>query len=252
MSNLTVIILTKNEEQNIEEVVRNAQQVTDNVLVVDSGSTDRTVEIAEKLGSRVVYRAWDNDFSSQRNFALEQIDTDWVLYLDADERLNDELVNAVKVAVDLNVARKYFIKRKTVAFGHKFNYGVLKPDYVGRMFMRKGLKWVNKVHESAVCEEGIKDEMLTGYVEHYPYIDWHHNLGKLNQYTSIWAENAFSNGKRTGYCNAFMHAILAFVKMYVLKLGFLDGWPGLVMCCNHWFYTLYKYVKLVELQEKNK
>lgn len=252
MNDLTVIVLTKNEERNIEAVVKNAQQVSDKVLIVDSGSTDKTVELAEKLGAKVVYRAWDNDFSAQRNFALEQADTEWVLYLDADERLNDELIKAIQIAVDLDVARRYLIQRKTVAFGHKFNHGVLKPDYVGRMFKRNSVKWFNKVHESAICEEGIKDEILKGYAEHYPYIDWHHNLGKLNQYTSIWAENAFANGKRTSYCTAFVHALLAFFKMYILKLGLLDGWPGLVMCCNHWFYTLYKYVKLVELQEKNK
>lgn len=249
---ITVVILTKNEERNIEGVVKNAQKLTDKVLIVDSGSTDETAELAEKLGAKVVYRAWDNDFSAQRNFALEHIDTEWVLYLDADERMNEELIKAAKVAVDLNVARRYLIKRKTVAFGHKFNYGVLKPDYVGRMFKRKGVKWVNKVHESAVCEDFVKDEILKGYAEHYPYLDWFHNLDKLNQYTSIWAENSFSNGKRTTYCTAFAHAMLAFLKMYILKLGILDGWPGLVMCCNHWFYTLYKYVKLVELQENNK
>ena len=95
MSRLCVIILTKNEEKDIEGAIQNAWQCADEVLVADSGSTDRTVELAEKSGARVVYRAWDNDFAAQRNFALTQTDADWVLYLDADERMNDQLADAI-------------------------------------------------------------------------------------------------------------------------------------------------------------
>ena len=90
MSYLSVIILTKNEKKNIETTIRNAWRCADEVLVVDSGSTDKTVELAEKNGARVVFRAWNNDFAAQRNFALTQTKADWVLYLDADERLNEE------------------------------------------------------------------------------------------------------------------------------------------------------------------
>ena len=103
---LSIIILTKNEEKDIETAIQNAWQCAEEVLVVDSGSTDRTVELAKKNGARVVFREWDNDFAAQRNFALTQTEADWVLYLDADERMNDELVRAVKkiVASDRPVA----------------------------------------------------------------------------------------------------------------------------------------------------
>ena len=101
---LSVIILTKNEENNIEATVKNALLCADEVLVVDSGSTDRTVELAKKSGARVVYRAWDNDFSAQRNFALSQTEAEWVLYLDADEHLNHELVTAIKRVMSENVS----------------------------------------------------------------------------------------------------------------------------------------------------
>ena len=90
MSKVTVVVLTKNEEKNIAAVVQNAKKVAAEVLIVDSGSTDKTVQLAEENGARVVYRAWDNDFSAQRNFALQHVKTEWVLYLDADERMNDE------------------------------------------------------------------------------------------------------------------------------------------------------------------
>ena len=96
---LSIIILTKNEEKDIEGAIQNARQCADEVLVVDSGSTDRTVELAKKNGARVVFREWDNDFAAQRNFALPQTDADWVLYLDADERMNDQLLAAVEKIV---------------------------------------------------------------------------------------------------------------------------------------------------------
>ena len=127
MSVLATVILTKNEEKDIEATIQTAQRCADEVLIVDSGSTDRTVELAEKNGARVVFRAWDNDFAAQRNFALSQTEADWVLYLDADEHLNDELVNAIKKVVTgtSDTQKQYSLQRKSVAFGKKFSYGPL-------------------------------------------------------------------------------------------------------------------------------
>ena len=99
MNSLTVVILTKNEENNIVDAILNARQVTDKVLVVDSGSTDKTIELAEANGAKVIYRTWDSDFAAQRNFALHHVETEWVLYLDADERINDELATSIKRAM---------------------------------------------------------------------------------------------------------------------------------------------------------
>lgn len=96
MQQLTAVILTKNEEANIIDVVKNAFAVADKVLIVDSGSTDATVELAKESGAEVIYREWDNDFAAQRNFALKYIDTYWTLYLDADERLDKDLISAIR------------------------------------------------------------------------------------------------------------------------------------------------------------
>lgn len=248
MSKLTVVILTKNEEPNIVDVVENAKQVTDDVMVLDSGSTDRTCELAEANGARVVFRAWDNDFAAQRNYGLEQTNADWVLYLDADERLNDELVKAVKKVIQDNKSVQYTIKRKSVAFGQEFNYGVLKPDRVARLFLKEHVKWVNKVHERPECKDPMK--ALPGYAKHYTYPNWHAYFNKFNQYTTIWAENAHENGKKTNFLAAFGHALGALIQMSVFKLGILDGCLGVVLCINHFFYTLVKYVKLIDLQRK--
>ena len=126
MSSLAILILTKNEEDNIVDVVENAKQCTPEVLVIDSGSTDKTVELAQAHGAKVCFRAWTDDFAAQRNFALEQTTADWVLYLDADERLNAELIEAVKRAVADGVQKQYSFQRKSVAFADTLDY-----DYVG-------------------------------------------------------------------------------------------------------------------------
>lgn len=245
---LTVVILTKNEENNIVDVVQNAKQVANDVLVIDSGSTDKTVTLAEANGARVVYRTWDNDFAAQRNFAFANTSTEWILYLDADERLNDRLVEAIKKVIQANEQKQFSIKRKSVAFGQEFNYGVLKPDFVPRLFKTKDVLWINKVHEKPVCDDKL--EVLDGYIKHYTYTGWQQWLHKFDQYTTIWAADAYAKGKRVSLIKAFGHAFFGFVQMAILKKGILDGGMGLVMSCNHFFYTLMKYLKLIELQRK--
>jgi glycosyltransferase involved in cell wall biosynthesis len=253
MSSLCVVILTKNEEKNIGATIDNARLVTEEVLLVDSGSTDRTLAIAKEKGARVAFRAWDDDFAAQRNFALTQTTADWVLYLDADEHLNPELAEAVRRALQGTVPggedRQYVFRRKTVAFGRTYNHGAMAPDDVPRLFPRESVHWVHKVHERPVCE--LPSVVLPGYVEHYTYDSWHSWAEKANRYTSIWAEDQFARGKRVGGGTAVSHALAGFFKVLVLRAGFLDGWPGIYLCCCHGFYTLLKYMKLYECQQND-
>ena len=250
MNSLAILILTKNEEENIVSVVKNAKCCADEVVIIDSGSTDNTVELAEAHGARVCYRTWDNDFSAQRNFGLTQTDADWVLYLDADERLNNELIEAVMSVLstgELNT--QYAIIRKSVAFGITFNHGVLQPDRVLRMFPRTSVKWVYKVHEHPECS--LAEKRLSGYIEHYTYRDWREWEEKLCLYTAIWANDALKRGKRTSLPGILIHSIGGFFKMFILRKGFLDGWLGSYLCCAYFTYTMLKYLKLYELQRKN-
>lgn len=249
MAQLAVVILTKNEEKNIEAVVANAKRCTEEVIILDSGSTDKTLDLAAKFGARTIFRAWTNDFAAQRNFVLDKTDADWLLYLDADERLSEELIKSINTVMRSNkLEKQYIIKRRSHAFGQVFRHGVLRPDRVARLFPRDRVSWVSKVHERPECS--LQAENLAGYIEHYTYESWQQYFGKFNQYTSLWAEEAFKNGKRTTPAGAFAHASYSFLQMAFLKLGVLDGWLGLALCCNHFNYTLTKYLKLYEIQVK--
>lgn len=249
MDNITVVILTKNEEEHIVDVVKNAQNLTDNVLVLDSGSVDKTVELSEENNAKVIYRAWDNDFSAQRNFALKYVDTEWVLYLDADERMTNELIDNIKKEISKNKNYQYSFYREIRSFGFRYKYGVFKPDEVIRIFKTNSVIWENKVHEHPVCRS--KKKVLSGMVIHYTYKNWQHWLDKAGNYTTIWAEDNFANGKRTTPVSAFVHAFYGLIRAYFIQLGFLDGWAGVFSSLQHFFYTLLKYLKLYELQ-KNK
>ena len=248
MSDVTVVILTKNEELNIVEVVKNARILTSKVMVIDSGSTDKTVELAEKSNAKVLYRAWDNDFSAQRNFALDYVDTDWILYLDADERLDDELCNAIKQAISRDTMKQYSIVRKVHAFGFEYKHGIFKPDKVLRLFPTKTVHWENKVHERPIC--ALPKEKLAGFIEHYTYSSWQQWWDKAGEYTTIWAEDSFAKGKRTSLGECLGHSIYGFFRAYIIQLGFIDGWSGLYSSLQHFIYTMMKYLKLYELQNK--
>lgn len=247
--NLTVIILTKNEEKNIVDVVANAKQVTDKVLIVDSGSTDKTIVLAEANGAKVTYRTWDNDFAAQRNFALQHVETEWVLYLDADERMNEELVSCIKKEMQFPKRAMYRFVRRNSAFGKEFKYGVLAPDSVVRMFPKDKAKWKGKVHENPVGDLPVRT--LSGFLKHYTYTDFVQYLTKMNSYAAIGAQNNRMKNKKVGVIKDFVfRPLFAFFKMYVLKKGFMEGWIGLVLCFNYANYTLNKYILLKMINEE--
>lgn len=249
MNSLTVVILTKNEENNIVDAILNARQVTDKVLVVDSGSTDKTVELAEANGAKVIYRAWDNDFAAQRNFALQHVETEWVLYLDADERMNEELVMSIMKELLAPSKAVYRLMRRNSAFGREFRYGVLGPDSVLRMFPKDMAKWEGKVHENPVGDLPVKT--LQGFLQHYTYKDFSQYLNKMNTYAAIGAQNYKTKNKRVGVIkDLVLRPFFAFIKMYVLKKGFMEGWLGFVLSVNYANYTINKYILLKMINEE--
>ena len=244
---IAVVILTFNEEKNIVQAIESAKLVTEEILIVDSGSTDKTVQLAEQNGVRVVFQQFEDDFSRQRNFALDNTKANWLLHIDADERISTELAENIKKAVTTNTEKVYSFRRSNILFGKKFKYGVFRPDKVKRLFPRNGGVWQGKVHES--LKSDLPEADLTGQMVHYPYETWEQYFVKFNKYTSLWAGDAHKKGKRTSMAGALLHAIFSFVKVAFINLGILDGLFGIVMCCFHFAYTLAKYIKLYKLQD---
>jgi len=243
MSNLTVVILTKNEEHNIVDAIKSSFQVASKVLVIDSGSTDKTIELAKANGAYVIGRDLNNDFAGQRNFADNYVDTEWVLHLDADERINDELVKAIKVVLDEDKPMLCKFIRRNHAFGRTFKYGVLAPDTVLRMYPVGKASWKEKVHERPVSDLPVV--ILKGYLKHFVYTSFNQYLNKMNLYSTIGAQNNKDKGKKASVVkDIVLRPFLAFLKMYLLKGGILEGWIGFVLCLTYANYTLNKYVKL--------
>lgn len=247
---LAVIILTKNEERNIASAVKSAA-FADEILVIDSGSTDRTQELAEQFGARFIVHPMDEaGFAGQRNFALTQTKSEWVFYLDADERLTPEAAAEIQQCVQREANVVYRIKRINIVFGQAMKYGEHRPDFCIRLFPREAVFWSGVVHESP--QISLPVETLKFPMHHYTYTDWNRYFDKFNQYTTLMAQRMLAQGKRASFVDILVHPLFAFIRFYILRLGALDGKQGLIFALNHYFYTMIKYVKLYYWQREER
>ena len=246
---VTVIILTKNEEKNIQACIKSASFAKE-IVVVDSGSTDDTERLAVKAGARFVIHPMGGDgFAGQRNFALQEAREKWVFYLDADERITPQVAEGIKSAVEKNEQCYYDVKRINVLFGQRMRGGGFGPDYSQRLYPKTAIKWHGVVHEHADCSLPLAH--LYGHLEHYPYQSWDKYFEKFNRYTTMMAEKMYKNGKRASFADMLLHPLGGFVRFYFFKQGFREGKLGFILAVNHYFYTMTKYVKLYYLDTKN-
>lgn len=248
---LAVVILTKNEEKHIAACMASAA-FADEILVIDSGSTDGTQAIAEAHGARFIpHPMTDEGFAGQRNFALTQTQADWVLYLDADERITPELAASVQQAAAGELSTAYSLHRVNVVFGQTMHHGAHRPDRCLRLFPRTQVTWYGRVHEGA--QTPLPTQLLTGNLLHHTYDTWQQYFIKFNHYTTLAAESYYASGRRISRGIVVAHSLFAFLRNYILHLGFLDGFLGLVMSLAASFYTMTKYLKAINmyrLQEK--
>lgn len=247
LKNLAVLILTYNEEKNIEECIQSVS-FAEEIILIDSGSTDQTHEIAEKLGAKFLCHPMDEGFAGQRNFALRQTEAEWVLFLDADERITPELALEIQTVVKKNEQYAYEILRNNVVFGQRVSHGGYSPDYSLRLYPRTAITWQGIVHEQAKVNLPIlklKNGML-----HYTYTSWDRYFFKFNQYTSLMAEQMEKRGKKARITDFVIRPWFAFFRFYILKSGWRDGKMGYILSVYHAFYTMSKYVKLYFLQKE--
>jgi glycosyltransferase involved in cell wall biosynthesis len=218
-------------------------------VVIDDNSQDGTPALAEAAGAAVYTRSLDN-FAAQRNFALTKVTADWVLFIDADERMTPQLMEGVREFVGQSPPAVGAIKRVNHAFGRRHRFGQLSPDFAKRLFPNGSVNWVGLVHESP--ESVLPVRRVRGFMRHYTYDDWPKYMDKLVKYAKLWAESEYSKGRRTTMLSAITHAALSFGKTFIMKLGFLEGPLGWVLCWYNGCYTLTKYAFLSQKCEDEK
>ncbi len=249
MVDVSVVILTRNEEKNIETCIKSCSFAKE-VIVVDDGSTDNTKTLAESLGARVISRSMNGDWGAQKTFAIEQASYDWIFLIDADEHCSAELSLHIEKAVVVNKQVAYEIQRHNQFKYNKATHGVLRPDYVCRLMPKAGTYVEGLVHEKVITPYPV--EQLSGALYHYTYQNWEQYFNKFNKYTTLAARQYNAKGKSCSLFNDILFRPLwAFIKVYILNKGFLDGKMGWILATNHYFYTMNKYVKLYYLNKSD-
>lgn len=245
MPKLSAVILTRNEEHNLPRCLESVGWV-DEVLVLDSGSTDRTVEIARKFGAKVHQVTWEG-FGKQKQKGVDLASGEWVLSIDADEVVTPELKSeiALSLAAD-NGTAGYYLKRKAYFLDRFVKHGGWYPDWVLRLFKKKKGRFTPaSVHESVILDgpsARLQSELL-----HFTDPNFSHYLAKLNRYTDLSAGELFERGERASLFKIWANPAAKFLSQYVLKAGFLDGRAGFILAGASAFHVFSKYVKLWEL-----
>ena len=248
MPPLSACIIAFNEADRIGDCLASLS-FCDEIVVVDSGSTDDTAAIARAAGARVLQRPFDG-FRSQKAFAVAEAAHDWVLCLDADERVGDELRDSIQAAraAGFEGAAGYRFARLDNYFGRFLRHGNAYPDRVLRLFDRRrgGWRGSREVHEAASVDGPVRT--LRGDLVHYPYRSFEQQLAKTQRYARMMAEHDFARGRRASLRKLVLAPAWRFWRGYVLRAGFLDGWHGLVYAYVRANYVRQKTVMLWLLQ----
>lgn len=240
---IAALIITYNEEDNIGQCLETVKWC-DEIILLDSYSDDKTVEIADQYTEKIYLRKFD-DFASQRNYALGKVTSDWVLVVDADERVTEELKGEIdEILTAQDVLHAYKIPRKNYFLGKWIKYSGWYPDYTLRLFKNKGVSYSGKVHEG--IKIGVEEGKLRNPLLHYTYKDLDDYLEKINLYTTIAAEEMYNRGKKKGLPYILLRPVLEFIKKYFLNKGFLLGKQGLFLAIISAYYQFVKYIKLWE------
>jgi glycosyltransferase involved in cell wall biosynthesis len=247
---VSVTIITLNEAEHIGAAIDSASWA-DEILLVDSGSTDGTIDIARARGVTVLCRTWSG-YVDQKNFAAERASHDWIFSLDADERISPALAQEIRsvVAADPPL-HGYRMARVTHHLGRWIRTTDFYPDYQTRLYDRRSARWRGKyVHESLAVDGAIGH--LRHELEHYSYRDIRDHLNRINDYTTLAARQMHEGGRRAGPFDLLVHPPAAFLRNYVLRRGFLDGTTGLTISAINAYAVFLKFAKLWELQQKER
>jgi glycosyltransferase involved in cell wall biosynthesis len=241
MTKISAIIPTLNEEIHIAEAIKSVS-FADEIIVIDSFSEDKTIEIAEKLNVKIIKRKFD-DFSSQKNFAINQASHDWIYILDADERVTKEVKKEIVSAVKDPKGFVGFYLRRTFYFsGKKVNYSGFQRDKVIRLFLKEHCKYSGLVHEKIISNGKIG--FFKNKIDHFSYRNYDHYISKLNHYATIRAKELHDNGEKVNIYHVMVKPGARFFIHYFIRLGFLDGFTGFLVAKTQAYGVLTRYIKL--------
>lgn len=233
---ISVVILTKNEEKNIVDCIESLKGF-DEILVIDDNSEDRTREIAKNLGAKVFEHPLDNNFSNQRNFGLEKAKGEWVLFVDADERITSDLKKEIVLHATNpgNPYAGFYLKRRDILFGKELQYGEVGNIQFLRFAQKHAGKWEGAVHEKWRIKGKIGQ--LNNYIVHYPHQTIAEFLGEINFYTTLRAQELHEKGIKTNAIEIMLYPKAKFILNFIIKRGFLDGLPGFIFAILMSFHS---------------
>ena len=248
INKISAVIITFNEERNIERCLQSVQVVADEIVVVDSGSTDKTEEICKHFGAKFIFRKWD-DFSSQKNYANTLTSFDYILSLDADEMLSEELQNAILIKKQHLDCETYHFNRLTYFYGKPVKHCGWYPDRKVRLFNKHKARWEGDVHETLIFSQ--KPEYLSGDLLHYTTDNLFSQIEKSNKYSEAYSLSAVAKGKKSNLPKLILKPPCKFFSVYFLKFGFLDGWNGFLISYLTAIDTFLRLSKIRVLTNKN-
>ena len=244
---LSAVVLTKNSERTLRATLQSLS-FADEILVIDDESTDATVAVAQGNGARVISHAMKGDFSAQRNFGIRQARGRWILFIDSDEVVSPDLRKSILTVVQGKELISCSITRVNRFPHYRINHGSMRSDKVMRLFPKEGLQSVGRVHEKIMSLYPVRE--ISGCLWHTPYKDWSATIQKLDQYTTFLAQQQHEKGKKTGFLSgALLKPAWAFLKVYFIHGGLLDGKMGLMFAIHHAYYTFMKYAKWSVLEK---
>jgi len=249
MNAISVFVPVLNEEDKIADALQSVQWA-DDVVVVDTGCTDRTIDIARQFGCRIEHVNFKG-FGALRNASVSLCKHDWILSIDADERVTPELQQEIITTVkNTDALDAWFIPRRNFFMGRRIRHCGWYPDYCQPKLFRKGAL---TYHEDMV-HEGFDIHGKVGYLKndvlHYSFRNLDQVIDKMNRYSTLGMQKLEQQGKHVSMASALLHALGAFLRIYVLKRGFLDGWPGFVIALGNFEGTFYRYAKLAIRKSK--
>lgn len=250
MHPLSVIIITYNEEAHISRCIRSVRKVADEIIVLDSYSQDGTVQLARELGAAVYFEKF-RGYIGQKNLATQLASNNYILSLDADEALDEVLVNSILQAKKKFTSRLYTMNRCSNFNGKPIRHGLWYPDRKIRLFDRRIAKWGGaNPHDKIVSQKEFKPEHLKGDIQHYSHDSIEDMVEQNNKLSTIAAASQYAAGKRSSWFKLFIHPVWAFMNGYFFKRGFLDGLDGFNIAVNNAHQVFMKYCKLARLQQK--